>query len=220
MFKEVLLVAGGGKENLKELIGEKKAHQFIIGVDGGAIALLKAGLPIDLSIGDFDSISPSDLEVLKKKSKKVIELPAEKDKTDTEAALDYVRKNLQIEKIKMFGLLGGRLDHMISNLWIAYHPEYQDLLEKIYIVDQQNTLQFFFPGTYLLKKESNKKYLSFIGFSPLKNVTLKNVKYLLDEKSYLHPIGLISNEFLDEEMEFSFEEGLMGVIQSRDKAEN
>ncbi|UJF16687.1 thiamine diphosphokinase [Jeotgalibaca sp. MA1X17-3] len=191
-----------------------------MGVDGGAMALLKMGVPIDLSIGDFDSISPSELGVLKKKSKEVIELPAEKEKTDTEAALDYVRKNVEVEKIKMFGLLGGRVDHMISNLWIAYHPEYQDLLKKISIVDQQNTLQFYLPGTYCLKKEANKTYLSFIGLSPLKSVRLKNVKYPLDGKDYLYPIGLISNEFLDEIMEFSFEEGLMAVIQSRDKTKN
>lgn len=216
MFKEVLIVAGGEKENLKDLIGEKKSDQFIIGVDGGAVALLEAGLPIDLSIGDFDSISQSNLNVLKKKSTRVVELPADKDMTDTEAALNYVRKNLQVEKIKMFGLLGGRVDHMISNLWIAYHPEYQDLLEKINIVDQQNSLRFYLPGTYILKKEPNKKYLSFIGLSPLKKVVLKNVKYPLDGKNYLYPIGLISNEFLNDKMEFSFEEGLMVVIQSRD----
>lgn len=216
MIKDVLIVAGGERKNLRSLIGDKKEHLFIIGVDGGAVALVEAGMTIDLAIGDFDSISERSLQELKEKVPKVCELPTEKDKTDTEAALDYVKKYLKPERIKMFGLLGGRMDHTISNLWIAYHPEYQDLLHKISIMDQQNTISFFLPGTHILEKEASKMYLSFIGMSPLKNVQLKDVKYPLDGEDYLYPIALVSNEFLSEKMEFSFEEGLLAVIQSKD----
>ena len=128
MIKEVLIIAGGEKKNLKELVGEKKENQFIIGVDGGARVLLDFDIAVDVAIGDFDSISEDDLHKLKKEVPEVYVLPTEKDVTDTEAALDYVRKHVEVEKIKMFGLLGGRIDHTISNLWIAYHPGYRDLL--------------------------------------------------------------------------------------------
>ena len=216
MIKEVLIIAGGEKKNLKELVGEKKENQFIIGVDGGARVLLDFDIAVDVAIGDFDSISEDDLHKLKKEVPEVYVLPTEKDVTDTEAALDYVRKHVEVEKIKMFGLLGGRIDHTISNLWIAYHPGYRDLLEKIIIIEQYNSLQFFLPGVYSLVKESNKKYLSFIGMSPLKKLTLKDVKYPLEAIDYPYPIALISNEFEKNRMNFSFDEGILAVIQSSD----
>lgn len=221
MYKEAIIVSGGEKGNLRTLLlpleQSEEQERIFIGVDAGALALLSEGFPIDVAIGDFDSISPAKLHLLKEKAGIVYELPPEKDVTDTEAALTYVEKHLSVERIKMLGLLGGRIDHLISNLWIAYHPDYQDLLEKIIILDQQNTLRFYRPGHYQIQKERDKKYLSFIGMSPLKKLTLRKVKYSLERKDFPSPIALVSNEFLEKEMNFSFAEGLLAVVQSKDK---
>lgn len=216
MLKKAIIVAGGDNEDLKRLIGEKTENLIIIGVDGGAIQLINEGLIPDVAIGDFDSITQQELEKLEGIIPKLVKLPSEKALTDTEAALEYIKEYLSVDAIEMYGLFGGRLDHMISNLWLAYHPNYQEIIEKIIMKAEKNTVSFFKAGDYAIKKESDKKYLSFIGMTPISKLSLQNVKYPLDGKNYEAPIALVSNEFIDDEMQFSFTGGLLAVIQSRD----
>ena len=147
---------------------------------------------------------------------KLLKLATEKDLTDTEAALEYVKEQLDVDEIEMHGLFGGRVDHMLNNLWLAYHPAYQNIIEKIVMKSEKNTVCFYKPGTYAIEKEADKKYLSFIGMTPIQNVTLKDVKYPLNEASYDSPVALVSNEFLNEKMTVTFTNGLMAVVQSRD----
>ncbi|MGP6138734.1 MULTISPECIES: thiamine diphosphokinase [unclassified Jeotgalibaca] len=216
MLKKAIVVAGGNKEGLKRLIGDDTEDCIIIGVDGGTIHLVNEGIIPDIAIGDFDSISQPELEKLEAIIPTVVKLPSEKDLTDTEAALEYIKENLSVAVIEMYGLFGGRVDHMISNLWLAYHPSYQDIIEKIIMKAEKNTVAFFKPGNYVIKKENDKKYLSFISMTPVSNLILQNVKYNLDGKNYEAPIALVSNEFVGEEMQFSFTNGLIAVIQSKD----
>ena len=61
-------------------------NKYVIGIDEGAYLALKAGVKLDVAIGDFDSIDQDKLEYLKKNTK-VIELSARKNDTDTGAAL-------------------------------------------------------------------------------------------------------------------------------------
>lgn len=216
MINKAIVVAGGNVEGLKNLIDEKAENQTIIGVDGGALALLEAGIIPQLAIGDFDSVSERSLEKLEEVIPQVIKLPTDKDLTDTEAALLYISENLTVNTIEMYGLFGGRVDHLISNLWLVFQPRYQALIDKIVMRAEKNSISFYKPGTYTVKKEKDKKYLSFIGMTPLTEVTLKNTKYPLDKVDYQMPIALVSNEFIADDMQFSFSSGLVAVIQSRD----
>ena len=59
-------------------------------------------------------------------------------------------------------------------------------------------------------------YLSYVLLTEVKALTLKDVKYELNEESFNRPVALISNEFIGEEASFSFEEGIVAVIQSND----
>lgn len=216
MNKKAVIVAGGTTGNLNEHQSLLKNADVIIGVDGGAVALLEAGVRVDVAIGDFDSISAENLQLLKDKAEKVIELPAEKDLTDTEAALEYAAQQLEVDTIFMLGLFGGRVDHMMSNLWVAYHPDFQGIIEKVVMIDEANTLSFYRPGSYHVHKEEDKKYLSFISMTAVEDLRLSGVKYSLDGKDFDHPIALVSNEFLDKEMNFSFAAGLIAMVQSKD----
>lgn len=216
MPKKVIIVAGGNKDKLKQMLISEGKETLIIGVDGGALYLLDIGITPGIGIGDFDSVSPDDLIRLEEKVPKLLKLATEKDLTDTEAALEYVKEQLDVDEIEMYGLFGGRVDHMLNNLWLAYHPAYQSIIEKIVMKAAKNTVRFYKPGNHTIQKEADKKYLSFIGMTPLENVTLKDVKYPLNETSYDSPVALVSNEFLNEEMRFTFTNGLMAVVQSRD----
>ena len=216
MPNKVIIVAGGNKEGLKQMLVAEDKETMLIGVDSGALSLLDMGETPDVAIGDFDSVSSGDLNRIEEKVLTVVKLPTEKDLTDTEAALEYVKEHLDVQEIEMHGLFGGRVDHMLNNLWLAYHPAYQSMLEKIVMKAEKNTVRFYKPGKHTIKKEMDKKYLSFISMTPLEKLTLMDVKYPLREATYDSPIALVSNEFLNEEMTFTFTRGLMAVVQSKD----
>ena len=80
----------------------------LVAADGGADALLAAGLLPDLVVGDLDSISPQARERLADR----IRFIAEQDSTDFEKALRASPAALTIA----VGFLGGRIDHTLACL--------------------------------------------------------------------------------------------------------
>lgn len=90
-----------------------KKYSSLIAVDGGANHCYAMTLRPDLIIGDFDSIDSHVLETYSGVPQK--RYPIDKDETDLELALELVF-HPKIEKITVFGALGGRADHALGNL--------------------------------------------------------------------------------------------------------
>src|SRR5207245_2550648 len=92
----------------------------------------------DLIIGDFDSIAPHVLEAFKDIPQK--HFLSDKDKTDLELALEAVY-HPQIEKISVFGALGGRTDHILGNLvLLSRYPGkvcFEDENEILFVIQQR-----------------------------------------------------------------------------------
>jgi len=139
-----------------------------------------------------------------------------KDFTDFEEALMWVAKSYPQQKIHVLGAFGGRVDHAISCLWTMFRPELQALIPYLSLEDEWNHISFLIPGDYVIEKLNHTKYLSFITTSPIKQLSLKNVKYTLNNQDYDFPIALISNEFIEDKMEISFKSGGIIVGQTRD----
>ena len=220
---EIIVVIGGPLDKgairrwLNQKLQQKDNQEFqFIGVDGGCLKLMEEELPIDLAIGDFDSISLEDKEILKNYASKMIEFPSEKDFTDFEEALMWVAKSYPRKRVHVLGAFGGRVDHAISCLWTMFRPELQALIPYLSLEDEWNHISFLTPGDYVIHKLEHTKYLSFISTRPVHQLTLKNVKYPLNHQDYDFPIALISNEFIDEKMEISFKSGGIIVGQTRD----
>ena len=81
---KILIVAG-----LPDFIPNESFDKYI-GVDRGSLFLVEKGYQLALAIGDFDSVSKIELEKISVSTDRLIKLPAEKDLTDLEAALDFV----------------------------------------------------------------------------------------------------------------------------------
>jgi len=65
--------------------------------------------------GDFDSLTADDLETLEARGVTVVPTP-DQDYTDFDKALEYIRSEQGIENIRVYGAVGGRLDHTYSVL--------------------------------------------------------------------------------------------------------
>ncbi len=145
---------------------------YLIGVDKGALNLVKNNYKVDLAIGDFDSVSKKEFNLIKENSKELIILNPIKDKTDTEEALDYALK--KSSDITIFGgIIGKRIEHFLSNLTLFY--KFNDLK----IVDNYSLI--LYKDKISLNKEDYKEY-KYVSFFTLTNttLTLKGFKYNLD----------------------------------------
>ena len=85
------------------------AEDFVIAADGGYRTLLERGTPMDLVVGDFDSMG------VRPDHPKVVDLPVEKDDTDTMAAI-RLGWDRGYRTFRLYGGTGGRVDHTLANL--------------------------------------------------------------------------------------------------------
>ncbi len=143
----VLIVAGSPQVSSPKFLAEKaKEAQYIIACDSGAISCMKAQIPIDVLIGDNDSLDAQALEYARSCNAKEELYPCDKDETDLKLAISYVWKNIA-PKHKHIDLVvscasGGRPDHalgVIGNLIEAQalHPRIEEEHFTCYILSHE-----------------------------------------------------------------------------------
>lgn len=113
----------GGPLLVTEALKERLMGYRLLAADSGGRHALALGLPLDLWLGDFDS-SPSWLQEALQAPKEV--LPREKDQTDGEALVARALA-LGAEEVLLMGALGGRLDHTLAHLELAFALAQQGL---------------------------------------------------------------------------------------------
>jgi thiamine pyrophosphokinase len=102
-------------EYLKKELQSPKG--LLIALDGGVKLLQCSGMLPDLWFGDLDSAKLEDIQALERKKVKIFRYPVEKDFSDFELALQYLeQESISFAKVYLYGMLGGRIDHMLFNL--------------------------------------------------------------------------------------------------------
>lgn len=214
-MKDVHIILGAPKrEEIAPLI---KSDGIIIGVDRGVLFAIDENLQVDIALGDFDSVSEAEMDKIKKNNTKLLDFPSDKDDTDAELAFVYVLKNYNTNNIYVYNWYGGRVDHLYSILMLAVQKRFEIIVPNLRFVTTNNFIQYYLPGKYTIPRMKEMDYLSYVLLTEVKGLTLKKVKYELANKDFNHPLALISNEFLEDEAEFSFKEGIIAAIQSRDE---
>lgn len=209
---KTLVVAGGNPADWPKLA----VFERYVGIDRGALYLLERGLPLHLAVGDFDSLNEDERRHVFAAAEQVQQSHPEKDDTDTQLGLSAVFTTDPTAQVTLIGATGGRLDHLLANLWLGLEPRFQPFLRQIRLADRQNVLSYYGPGSYEIQREEEMKYLAYCCLTPVKDLTLTQSKYLLDRHQVPVPTSFASNEFVTERAGFSFTEGIIAVIQSRD----
>ncbi|KPV49236.1 thiamine pyrophosphokinase, partial [Kouleothrix aurantiaca] len=84
-----------------------------VAADGGALPLMRLGLPPHVVIGDMDSLDAAALDVLAAGGAELRRFRRDKDETDLELALLYAAEQ-GAQAIDIIGALGGRWDHTLA----------------------------------------------------------------------------------------------------------
>lgn len=216
-MNEKINIMVGGPEALipYDQVADHRSETWL-GVDLGATRLLEHGIVPEYAAGDFDSSTPEQLARVKAAVPKVDIYPPEKDYTDTQIGILLAMKYYQPASITIWGTTGGRLDQLLANLYTPLMEPYRKYLAKIHLVDRQNTVDFYEPGSYVIYKVPEMPYLAFVNLTPVTGLTLPDEKYNLDHFDSPLPISWSSNEFVGTINHFSFDSGIVAVIQSRD----
>jgi thiamine pyrophosphokinase len=88
---------------------------LVVCADGGLRVVRKVGVTPQVVIGDFDSARPSLLTWARTRGARLLPYPREKDKTDTDLAVEYAVR-AGANPIDLIGVLGGRIDHTLANI--------------------------------------------------------------------------------------------------------
>ncbi|MFI3224721.1 thiamine diphosphokinase [Streptococcus suis] len=209
-MNKVAIIAGGSFDCLPE------PADLYVGVDAGSLRLLEATLPLDWAIGDFDSVTSEELGRIRELAERFLQAPAEKDDTDLELALKEIFKAYPQAQVRIYGALGGRMDHMMANLFLASEPDLAAYMEQIELVDSQNVVRFRPAGQHRLSPIAGMKYISFMP-SDQSRLTIRHAKYPLDASNYFFKKCYSSNEFIDRDIDIQLDQGYVLLIYSKDK---
>ncbi|CAK8054216.1 thiamine diphosphokinase [Eupransor demetentiae] len=212
--QELNILAGGPVDQWPAGLFSKKGPW--IGADRGAYYLLKKGITPALVVGDFDSLSSEEFDFVQSKiqAAEIEQVPTRKDFTDTQLALRHAVE-MPVDLINVYGATGGRIDHLLSNLWLPVEPDLQASAEKIRFIDCQNVVSYLLPGHKTVRKLAGMKYLGFMALGLVENLDIPDAEYPLTSKVNW-PKMWSSNEFVGELVHVSFSSGILMVTQSKD----
>lgn len=185
------------------------------GIDRGAVTLLEKELPLDLAVGDFDSVSAVELERIQKVSKELLVLEADKDDTDLEMGLKAIFQRDPEAHVTVYGALGGRMDHALSSVFLPSHPDLAPFMRQIQLVDDQNVIAFYPQGRQAVTPLPGYDYVGFL-LEGEGQLTIEEAKYNLTSSSYFKRKIYGSNEFLDRPISVTVPDGYLVVIYSKD----
>lgn len=209
-------MTGGDREH-HHYVNVKKAfspNPYIIGVDAGALWLFDAGEPIDIALGDFDTIGEEGMRRLREGGVPVQPFPPEKDYTDTELAVIHAIEQ-GAKRVLIYAGLGSRFDHSFANVHLLYRCALEGV--EAQVVDRWNRIRLIHSP---LEIHREYPFVSLIPFTEqVEGVTLTGFKYPLHDALLVWGKGLgISNELVEDQGLILLRKGWLLVIESSDEA--
>ena len=210
--KKAFIYTGGTV--FDEYVAEKtEKGDLVIAADAGYLTAKKMGVTPDILLGDFDTLGeekiPDGIECLR--------VPAEKNDTDTQLAVE-VAVERGASEIVIIGGLSGRVDHTLSTLAVL-----EDLWERkegrIYatLTDGKNRVRFIRNSGTILPR-SQYRFFSLIAADELvKGVILEGCKYpLKNGRISRRRQWAVSNEIVGNCALIEIKRGGVWVIESMD----
>ena len=199
--KKIVIIGAGNRETSDFILSQISNANYTIAVDAGLDVFYQLKKIPDLIIGDFDSVDKNILRYFRNKTH-IQTLPTEKDDSDLEVAIKNALE-LEPNQIVLIQFLGGRIDHLIINLYQLFHAPGIILLlspsEKIIALTPRKENKIDEPiGTILSLLPFSQKVI---------NVTTKGLYYPLKNKSIYQNSLTLSNIIADKNPSIYFEEG-------------
>ena len=205
------IIYTGGEINAANITERPTTEDLVIAADSGWNNAKSLGVEPALLLGDFDSLGKQNLP----DGPEIYQVPAEKDLTDTQLAVEMALSRGATE-ILIIGGLSGRLDHTLSNLAILAHLNEKKIPSTM--TDGQNRARFVRNSGALIPR-GGYKYLSLIAADKVvKGVSVKGCKYPLENAKLksTHQYA-VSNEIEGNCALVEVKKGGLYIIETNDK---
>lgn len=203
----------GGKVYDEFVTERPEKGDFVIAADIGFLTAKRFGVKVDALLGDFDSLGAPDLagEV------EQIQLPSEKDDTDTQLAVDLALERGADEMI-IIGGAEGRLDHTLSLIAIL-EKLWERKGKRISAIhtNGKNRVRFLRNSGVILLKEQFRYFSLIAADKVVKGITLEGCKYpLKNGKIDRTRQWAVSNEIVGNCALIEVRHGGVWIIESMD----
>ncbi len=198
------VLVGGGDFCPSKFVRE--TYGALVGVDSG-YGYIKDLAKVDCVVGDFDSLGyvPDGVNVVKH--------DPIKDYTDLHLAIEYMRDKGYSEFV-IYGGLGGRLDHTLSNIQTAYGFVKDGA--RIKFADEKCDIEFICDKK-IFSGEAGETF-SLLAFDECRGVNIVNGKYPLCDATLTNDYSIgVSNEFIGGDCEISVRQGILCFIRNTRK---
>lgn len=189
---------------------------LIIAADGGARHAEALGLVPDVLVGDLDSLSAEEVARYEAGGVEIIRYPVAKDATDLELALRYAVEH-GAAALRLFGLLGSRLDQTMANVALLNLPELAAL--DVRLVDGKQEAWLLRPGANVITGAPGDT-LSLLPLSgAAQGITTRGLEYALQGETLEFPSSRgVSNVLAVAEAEVYLREGILLAVRTLGKA--
>lgn len=213
MKKKTLVIVAGGDLSLT-LLPDIKRGNYIIGADYGAYWLLTHGVIPNEAIGDFDSVSKEEMQLINECVSLVNIYPKEKDFTDLELALERAIQ-LTPNEIVIYGATGGRFDHTMGASLLL--ERFSDSCVFIRCIDERTEVALI-TGMLTIYKNKKYQYYSLFSLTEKSVVSLRGFYYTLDKGILKRGSTTgMSNELVEKKGQITVHEGTLLFIKSTNK---
>ena len=202
-------IFAGGMIDAANVYCKPKEGDLTIAADSGWHNAVLLGITPKILLGDFDSIGGEALP----EAEELLQGPAEKDRTDTQLAVDLALSR-GADDVVIIGGLTGRLDHALSNFSVL------EMLAEHHIhatvEDGFNRVRFL-RDTGALIARSAYTYLSVLAADKtVKGVSVDGCKYPLKNEKLTRNCGwTVSNEITGNCALVEVRRGAVYVIESK-----
>ncbi|MEX0864856.1 MAG: thiamine diphosphokinase [Acidimicrobiia bacterium] len=119
-----LILFAGGESPPRDVLEDLPEAELVVAADGGYDIAVELGHPVDVLVGDLDSIHAAELpgHVLVERH------PVDKDATDLELALELMSMQAP-DRVVIVGGSGGRIDHEFGAAALICSPRWVGIEE-------------------------------------------------------------------------------------------
>lgn len=202
----------GGEVAVDRITESPTKEDLVIAADAGWRTAMACHAYPSVLLGDFDSLGEPSVP----ESVELIRVPAEKDLTDTQLAVDYALSK-GVDEIVIVGGLEGRLDHTLSTLAILEELDRKQI--HAVVTSGRNRARFLRNNGTILPRTPYFHYFSILVADPkVKGITVEGAKYPLQnatltrERQYA-----VSNEIEGNCVLIEIRKGGAWIIESADR---